>query len=182
MPQPFTKPFDILAGEYRPMVLAYLRSLGIDPHQVEDLAQETFLAAWQAIGKFEKGRSFGGWLRGIARNKALMHWRAASVRPPLGSDPRSVEGIEEVFSSVGRRDEEGDWWDERREALRACVGKLSSSLRDAVKRVYTHGDSLGEAAAALGVSRDAVAQRLSRARGLIRRCVALHFNHLRSHE
>ena len=36
--------FNILASEYRPMIVAYLRSLGADAHLAEDLAQETFLA------------------------------------------------------------------------------------------------------------------------------------------
>ncbi len=99
--------FDILASEYRPMVLAYIRSLGADAHLAEDLAQETFLAAYRSLEKFEEGRDFGSWIRGIARNKALMHWRSAAARPSLSLDSRCMEGIEEVFAAVGRREEEG---------------------------------------------------------------------------
>ena len=36
-----TDPFQILATEYRPMVLAYLRSMMKDDHLAEDLTQET---------------------------------------------------------------------------------------------------------------------------------------------
>ena len=50
-----TDSFDILAAEYRPMVVAYLRSMVGDPHLAEDLAQESFLAAQDSIAKFEKG-------------------------------------------------------------------------------------------------------------------------------
>ena len=168
--------FNILANEYRPMVLAYLRSLGVDEHTAEDLAQDTFLAAYNALDGYEEERSFGSWIRGIARNKARMHWRAASVRPPLSLDPRAVEGIEEVFAEIDRSAEEGDWWEERREILRHCVGQLSKNLRSAVERVYSAGDTLEEAATALGSARAAVGQRLSRARKLIRKCVHLKLN------
>ena len=39
------KPFDILAAEYRPMILSYLRAVLGDEHLAEDLTQETFLVA-----------------------------------------------------------------------------------------------------------------------------------------
>ena len=168
--------FNILAEEYRPMVLAYLRSLGADAHLAEDLAQECFIAAYESIENFEEGKNFGSWLRGIARNKALMHWRAASVRPPLSMDSRSLEGIEEVFSSIDRKQEEGDWWADRREAVRSCLGKLSDTLRQAVERIYHIGESLDEAAVSLGSGRAAIAQRVSRARKLIRSCVEMKLN------
>ena len=76
------KTFSILAEQFRPMILSYLRSLSGDPHVAEDLAQETFLAAHESIEKFELDADFGAWLRGIARNKFLQHQR--------GSDRKSV--------------------------------------------------------------------------------------------
>ena len=54
-----TDPFDILAAEYRPMVLAYLRAMVRDAHLAEDLTQETMSAAHQSLGKFEPGGNFG---------------------------------------------------------------------------------------------------------------------------
>ena len=39
-----TNAFNILAGEYRPMVLAYLRAMVRDAHLAEDLVQETPLS------------------------------------------------------------------------------------------------------------------------------------------
>ena len=72
--------FNILASDYRPMIVAYLRSLGADAHLAEDLAQETFLAAYQSLNRFDEEGNLGAWLRGIARNKTLMHWRAAAAR------------------------------------------------------------------------------------------------------
>lgn len=174
--------FNILAAEYRPMILSYLRSLGADVHLAEDLAQEAFLAAFQSLDTFEEGKNFGSWLRGIARNKALMHWRSAAAKIPLSADPRSVEGIDEVFESIDRQGEEGDWWAGRREILNQCIKQLSENLRSAIQRVYSDGDTLDEAAAALGATRLAIGQRLSRARNQIRNCVALKLDTAKSHD
>ena len=174
--------FNILASEYRLMLVAYLRSLGADAHLAEDLAQETFLAAYQSLDSFDEGGNLGGWLRGIARNKTLMHWRAAAVRPPLSTDARCVEGIDEVFEAMDRQKEESDWWEDRREILRQCIAQLSSSLRRAIERVYSEGETLDEAAATLSSTRLAIGQRLSRARNQIRQCVTLKLNSVNNHD
>lgn len=147
------------------MVLAYLRSMVKDVHLAEDLTQET-------LGTFQESGNFGKWLRGIARNKALMHWRAAK-RKPLVIDSRVVEGIDEVFDQLDREQEEGDWWETRKRALRECIASLSDQLKEAVEQVYDKGQSLDEAAVALDSNRAAVGQRLSRARKRVRICVTV---------
>ncbi len=173
--------FDLLAAEYRPMVLAYLRSLGADAHLAEDLAQETFLAAFKSLSKFEDGGNFGGWVRGIARNTALMYWRSAKRRP-LVIDSRIVEGVDEVFAALDRVEEDSDWWDARRNALRICIGQLSGHLRAAIDPVYTKGRTLEEASIILESTRAAIGQRLSRARTRIRECVARKLKPAKRHD
>ena len=46
---------------------AFLRRLS--PADADDLAQETFVFAWEHIGRFDPGRSFRPWLFGIAWHK-----------------------------------------------------------------------------------------------------------------
>ena len=55
--------------------------------------------------------------------------------------------------------------------LSECVAKLSPHLREAIDRVYREGLSLRDAARVLSSSSSAIAQRLSRAREMIRACV-----------
>jgi RNA polymerase sigma factor (sigma-70 family) len=95
-----------------------------DAHLAEDLVQETMIAAHESLDGFEPGGNFGRWLRGIARNKALMHWRSEK-RHPLLVDSRVVEGIDEVFDGLDRNPAEIDWWESRKLALRDCVALLS---------------------------------------------------------
>jgi RNA polymerase sigma-70 factor (ECF subfamily) len=176
-----TDAFNILAAEYRPMVLAYLRAMVGDVHIAEDLTQETMIAAHESLGGFEPGGNFGRWLRGIARNKALMHW-SAEKRNPLLIDSRVVEGIDEVFDGLDRSPEESDWWESRKLALRDCVALLSGHLKAAVDRVYFGGSSLDESALALQSTPAAVGQRLCRARTQIRECMGRKLQLSNDHE
>jgi RNA polymerase sigma-70 factor, ECF subfamily len=163
-------PFDILAQEYRPMVLAYLRSLVADPNLAEDLAQETFLAAYQALPTFREDGNFGAWLRGIARNKVLMD-RRTTARRRVVADSRVIEGMEEVYGALDRPHPRAETWSLRLAVLRDCIDRLAQGLRSAVEHVYQRRQNLDEAASALGMSYEAVAKRLSRARTLLKECM-----------
>jgi len=73
--------FEILAEQHRPMLLGYARALmNGEEHDAEDVVQETLLAAHRSLSSFDRGANFAGWLRGIARNKALESHRAARRR------------------------------------------------------------------------------------------------------
>ena len=165
--------FEVLVGEYRPMLLCYLTGLLGESHLAEDLVQEAFITAEKKLDQFEPGGNFGSWLRGIARNKVREH-RRASARRPLVVDSRIVEGMEQVFGLFDAPDASGSAWGERLEVVRACIGKLKSRLRSAVECVYQRGKSLQEASAELDCSAVAVGQRLTRARRLIRECAELN--------
>ena len=172
------KAFDILAAEYRPMVLAYLEALVADPHLAEDLTQESLMAAHRSIEKFDPERSFGAWLRGIARHKALEDRRALARRPVL-VDSAVVEGMEEVYTLF---DHSTGPWESRIQRVHRCIERLSYTLREAVAEVYGKGKTVKQAAASMGVRFAAVAQRLSRARQLIRACVEGAIQSTEQHE
>jgi len=165
--------FDILAAQYRPMLISYARTLlGGDRHEAEDVVQESFLVAHRRLGDFREGEDFGRWLRGIARHKVLESRRSARQRRAV-VDARIVEGIDEVYSLFDLpAPSEEPWQGRLARFLQQCVEQLSDHLHDSIVRVYRDGLSLRDAAAVLNSSSAAVAQRLTRARALIRKCVA----------
>src|SRR5579884_1282607 len=59
---------------------SYLASQIHNLDDVDDLAQEVFLAAFRNLPTFRRGDDFGAWLRGIARNKLLVFFLAQSRR------------------------------------------------------------------------------------------------------
>src|SRR4051812_11462537 len=57
-----------------------------DLHRSQDLAQETFLAAWKDLGSLKDPAHLRPWLRGIARN--LVHSaRRKDARTPTAPNP-----------------------------------------------------------------------------------------------
>ena len=110
-----------------------------------------------------------------------MHWRTAK-RKPLVVDSRVVDGIDEVFSDLDRQEEGSEWWQQRQDALRECLAKLSEHLREAIEQTYFGGNTLDQTALTLGSTRAAIAQRLSRARSNIRTCVTHKLQHDPSHD
>jgi RNA polymerase sigma-70 factor, ECF subfamily len=165
---------DNLALQHRPMLVCYARALlGGDEHLAEDVVQDCFLTAHRRRDDFREGADMGRWLRGIARKKVLERRRAAASRPVL-VDSRVIDGMDEVFSLFDPGPSNEESWRERlTNMLSQCVGKLPTNLHEAIDRVYRQGMSLRDAAAAIGATPAAVAQRLSRARELIRACVQL---------
>src|SRR5579863_1190093 len=73
---------------FRSLVEPYQRELQVHCYRIlgsmqdaEDLLQETLLAAWSALARFDGG-SLRAWLYRIATNRCLNHLRATSRRIP----------------------------------------------------------------------------------------------------
>ncbi|QKK08025.1 MAG: hypothetical protein HND58_07435 [Planctomycetota bacterium] len=101
--------FEILVRENAAMLTAFLRSSLHDPSDVDDLFQETMVVAWRRIDDYDRSRPFGPWLRGIARNLVLAHYRKAAAAPRWCT-PEVLEGIDRRFGALldqGRRHLQG---------------------------------------------------------------------------
>jgi RNA polymerase sigma-70 factor, ECF subfamily len=58
--------FEVLVEKYQPLVLAYTRQLLDSIPEAEDVAQETFLRAFQELNSLREPARFGAWLKSIA--------------------------------------------------------------------------------------------------------------------
>src|SRR5579884_1645890 len=72
---------------------SYLASQVHHLDDVDDLAQEVFLAALRGLAGYRRGDDFGAWLRGIARNKLLNYFRSTA---------RRVQAMERFREEVAR--------------------------------------------------------------------------------
>ncbi len=73
-----------LVGLYRPLVAHWCSAAGAQPADVDDVSQEVFLLASQALGGFRRerpGDTFRGWLRAITRNVLVTHRRRCGRQP-----------------------------------------------------------------------------------------------------
>jgi RNA polymerase sigma-70 factor (ECF subfamily) len=90
--------FETLVRRHSPVVRALLRRMGAQPALADDLAQDTFVAAFQHIGGFRGQGSFAGWLKQIAARLYVRRWRAEASHAQ--TEPPQDAGIEEVGADV----------------------------------------------------------------------------------
>ena len=147
---------------------SYLASQVYHRDDADDLAQEVFLAALRNLSTFRRGDDFGAWLRGIARNKLLNHFRSAARRNDALSGFR-----EEVLQAVGPEleSEAAGARTERIEALLRCIARLPDRMREVV-RAGLDGEKPSRLAAVLETSVGAVYTLHYRANQLLRDCVS----------
>ncbi|HEY5907491.1 MAG TPA: sigma-70 family RNA polymerase sigma factor [Vicinamibacteria bacterium] len=124
----------------------------------DDVAQEAFVRAWQALASFDLARPFGPWVCRIAANLAINHVRSPQARE---------EGLPETHSLTP--DEAGDPLRQvlEEEAGRAFAGALATLPVDqrAVLTLRVQEElSYREIAETLGLPMGTVMSRLARAR------------------
>ena len=146
---------------------SYLASQTHNLDDVDDLAQEVFLAAFCNLHTFRRGEDFGAWIRGIARNKLHDHLRRSARRNRAMAAFR--EEVARVVEADLERAVEADQ-SETIEALLRCVARLPEKLRRVV-RAGLDGDKPAALAEALATSVGAVYNLHYRANQLLRTCL-----------
>jgi len=155
-----TRSFSIIVTHYEKRVFGFLGRMGFDQSTAADLAQDTFVRAWQHRARFDKQRgSFTAWLFAIARNVALTEFRRAARRP---TDRGNIGELE----NLSARDDASHLTEDsqKREQLNLALRKLAEADRTAIALSYVEGLDAPEAAALLGCRADTYRARLSRAR------------------
>lgn len=140
--------------------------LGPDRSQAEDVVQDTFLVALEALGSFDGRSSLHTWLCGIAKNKVRERRRQ---RRPVPLADVLDEASEEIDALLARVASEPlpEWVLERKET-KELVGATLSSLppdyRRALTDKYLHGHSVAQISSTVGRSPKATESLLTRAR------------------
>ena len=145
-------------------VRAFIRSLIRDAHVRDDLFQEVALVCWRSFDRYEVGRSFGAWAKGIAANK-VMQRRSRLLRQPMALSPQAVEAILAAFNRTERHAPD------RLDALRECVEKLPGKSRQLLAHRYERSLKPDEIAELLRGTREAVYKALARIRTKLEDCI-----------
>lgn len=155
-----------LVERFSPQIYRVARRLMDDPTDVEDVLQETLIAACNHAEDFEGRSSLGTWLYRIANNAGLMRLRKKRL-PTISLD----KPIELDDGYVPRQ--LADWSldpdqlvlaDELRQVMDDGIAELTDALRAAFVMRDLEGLSTAETAEVLGISKSAVKVRLHRAR------------------
>ena len=67
-----------------------------DRQAAEDIAQEAFLAAIRALGRFDRRRPFRPWLHRIVVNRAIDFARSRALRREVGEEAGAAVGVEDA--------------------------------------------------------------------------------------
>ncbi len=149
-----------MVGRKLPRILAVaVRILG-DRVEAEDIAQETFIRIWRQASRWESGRArFDTWLYGVALNLCRDRLRRRRevyiAEPPETADPGPPPD---------RGLEDGDTL----RTVEAALAMLPERQREALVLQYYEELSNTEAAAAMGVSIEALESLLARGRRNLR--------------
>lgn len=156
---------------------AILRMVG-DSEVANDLAQETLLRAYQALGQFRRGSAFYTWLYAIARNQVLSEFRRrrsakGQAMLPLQTGTRddadggARSAAAEPASTGPGPDEEAARRDDA-VRVRAALEALEEEFREAVVLRDLEGLSYEEIAEATGTPVGTVRSRIHRGRAALR--------------
>jgi RNA polymerase sigma-70 factor, ECF subfamily len=159
--------FRLIVRAYSLPLRSYLASQVHHLEDVDDLAQEVFLAAYGSLHTFRRGDDLGGWLRGIARNKLYRHFRtSARWNGALGRFRQQVaRTVETELDEAVQGDQT-----ETIETLLRCIARLPEKLRRVV-RAGLDGDKPATLAEELATSVGAVYNLHYRANQLLRTCL-----------
>lgn len=145
--------FARLVERHQAVVRGFLRrTLGGGWAEADDVAQETFLAAWRTLRSLKDPAGVRSWLLGIA-------WRRAQdrIRSSRRAAARDLAWLDEAETPAGISNED-------RMALADAMAELPPDVRPCVALCLADGLSHGEASLALGLPLGTVKSHVARGR------------------
>ncbi len=161
--------FDLLVLKYQYKVQAVIGRYIKDSSEALDVAQETFIKAYRAIGNFRGDSQFYTWIFRIAVNTAKNHLVSRSRRPP--SEDIDYQEAEDFGISEALQDVDGPEGELYRSELERIVfdtmRALPEDLRVAISLRELEGLSYEEIAEIMDCPVGTVRSRIFRAREAI---------------
>jgi RNA polymerase sigma-70 factor, ECF subfamily len=161
--------FDLLVRKYQHRIAGLIGRYIPDWSECQDVAQETFLRAYRAMGNFRGDAQFYTWLHRIAVNTAKNHLVAHNRRPP--TDDIDIADAEQYASGMRLRDNDTPERELMRQQLEQTVMRaveaLPEELRVAITLREVDGLSYEEIAKKMDCPIGTVRSRIFRAREAI---------------
>jgi RNA polymerase sigma factor (sigma-70 family) len=148
-------------GSYKEIFAYVLRRTGGDTETVADLVAEVFVVALRKQDIIPPSPEDRLWLYGVARRVVLDHQRRDKRWLRAQSQLRQKASSETAANS-----------DDSRARVQAAMEKLRPADREVLQLVIWDGLSHSQAAQVLGITTNAVALRLHKARSRLRRILA----------
>ncbi|KMM74070.1 RNA polymerase sigma factor RpoE [Xanthomonas sp. NCPPB 1128] len=161
--------FDVLVRKYQHRIVGLIGRYIVDWSECQDVAQDTFIRAYRAMGSFRGDAQFSTWLHRIAVNTAKNYLVAHNRRPP--TDDVDVLDAEQFASGTRLRDTDTPERELMRQELEQtvmrAVNALPEELRTAITLREVEGMSYEDIAQKMGCPIGTVRSRIFRAREAI---------------
>ena len=161
--------FDILVLKYQNKIIQLVNRYVHDSDEARDVAQEAFIKAYRAIGRFRGDSAFYTWLYRIAINTAKNYLVASGRRPPRSDI--DAQDAEQYEGASGLREyatpERLLLKDEIQTAIAEAIDDLPEDLRTAITLRELEGLSYEEIAQTMDCPIGTVRSRIFRARDAI---------------
>jgi RNA polymerase sigma factor (sigma-70 family) len=151
--------YEELVNAYQGIAFRTAYVIARNASDAEDAAQDGFVKAWRALGRFREGAPFRPWLLRIVANEASNRRRSAGRRAGLALRAATQEPSGDAAPSP----ESALLSSEQRATLLAAVEELPEEQRSVVALRYFIGLSESEVAETLGIPQGTVKSRNARA-------------------
>jgi len=152
--------FETIYREFAPRIYGLCLRLTGQRETAEDCTQDSFVAAWRSLGRFERRSLFSTWLQRIAIRTVLAR-------------RRGLRASREVAEPAGGLPDQADHGAMPPIDLERAIAALPQGARDVLVLVGIYGYSHDEAASALGLAEGTCKAQLHRARELLRATLGL---------
>lgn len=161
--------FEPLIRRHQQRVFGYLyRLLLSNPDPAQEVAQATFLKAYEHLAAYDPARPLGPWLMRIAHNEAANYLRTNARRPaePLDEVHERTLSSSEPDPEAALNDTQEE--NARRSAVRKALARLPAPQREAVVLYFFEERSYREIAKTMGVPTGTVGTLINRAKRALR--------------
>jgi len=169
--------FESLVSRHEEKVYGLALRMTRSEADAAEIAQDTFLSAYQHLGEFRGESAFGSWVHRIAANNALMRLRRQKVLDIVSDELAGPEFTERGGLAEGP---DSDWSkraddkvldDELGRAIQVATDALPEGYREVFLLKDVEGLSYEEISEMVGISIPAVKSRLHRARLALREAI-----------
>jgi RNA polymerase sigma-70 factor (ECF subfamily) len=157
--------FRALYERYKDEVYAFLARLLRDDALAEDVLQEAFFRVWKNLDRFERGKSFRGWLYQIARNSALDAIRVRLKEERLAAEKAKRDPGEAPPSALDAEQKDED------ARTRAALSALPDETRALLIQRHGLGMKLEALAESFSCNERTIRTRLTAAAALLARAL-----------
>jgi RNA polymerase sigma factor (sigma-70 family) len=169
--------FEVLIRRYNPVLYKIARSYGFNHQDAEDLMQDTHVAAYSALSKFESRSTYKTWISRIMINKCIYKTKYGYLRHEVSAEI-SESQHQPIYMQLKENQTENLLWN------RELTMLLERSLQN-IPAIYStvfvlrevEGFSIAETAELLNITPMNVKVRLNRAKALLQKQIEKVYAH-----